>query len=212
MMDITYSINVQLAAEKAISLADILEGTDIVVNIIVNIVVIIGGILGLNYIIKLKEKQMDSAFSYLTRLNVRIKYFERILNKHEDEIMNRFLIRNCRREASAANDTLVDNTIKLLVDNAQETLKFLRDENNQMPAQKGWTTNINLFINFLMDCEQLKNDSYFKWVDEEEFNENKEKYCKDIKDSMNSMLNMINNQQIYLENKMFKKSNRSGKK
>lgn len=193
-------ITVENVTETVISIADILATTDIIVNIIV----IIGGILGFNYIRKLREKQVDSTFSYLMRLNVRLKYFYEVLDTYKEEIMDCFVPENCRREISANRIHLVANVIKHLSESAQETLEFLMNENNQMPAQEGWTDHLNLFIEFLIDCEQLNQTVYFKWSDENNLDAQKEKYYTDNLKNIEELIEMVKGRQTKLENKIFK--------
>lgn len=193
-----------VAVESALSITDILAGTDTVVNILVNIIVIAGGILGFNYVKKLREKQVDSTFSYLMRLNVRLKYFREIFVTYKEEIMDCFLPEDCRRGISADRTYLLADTIKNISENAKETLKFLKAEDNQMPAMKGWTDCFNLFIGFLIDCEQLNQVSYFKWSARDNLEEKKNQYYDVNLNNIDRLLKMVHTRQSELEDKIFK--------
>ena len=109
----------------------------------VNIVVTAGGVWGYRYIRNLREKQREATFSYLMRLNVRLKYFYDTLVAYQDEIMERFRPRSKRRGSSVENTIFVEDVINRLAENARETLEFLRNENNQLPAQRGWIKKFN---------------------------------------------------------------------
>lgn len=188
---------------------DVLAVTDSVVGILVNILVIIGGILGFSYIKKLREKQKDSIFSYLTKLSVRINFIYQILINNRDDIVERFINISNRRLPSADKVQLTYNVIEILSQNASETLKFLMNEDDQIPAQKGWTNCLNSFISFLIDCEQLKNLTFFKWKNKDEFQEEIDKYFNSHIRCMIIMLNMISDCQIDLETKICKGKNYS---
>lgn len=205
MLNADYSIVAEIVTNDTLSISDILSGTDTFTNIIVNIIVIVGGIVGLNYIRKMREKQIDATFSYLTRLNVRLKYFDCILDTYSEEIMDCFIPENSRREIGAERITLVSNTIRDFSKNAEETLKFIREENNQMPAKKGWVEKFNLFIEFLIDCEQLNQSTYCKWTTIDDFDEKKKNYYKKNVENIKNLLQMVNERQSNLENELFKK-------
>lgn len=177
-------------------------------EILANAIVIVGGILGFNYIWKLRDKQMDSTFSYLTRLNVRLKYFDETLRMYKSDIMDRFIPVNARRETSGDRIPLVEDTIKCLSENAKETLKFLKDENEQMPAQKGWVDHFNCFVEFLLDCERLKHSSYFKWNTSFDLEKEKSKYYEEHTKNISEILKMVEERRRELEGKLFKKKNR----
>lgn len=190
--------------KTTILLSNVLNNINTLSNIIVNIIVILGGILGLNYIKKMREKQIDSTFSYLTRLNVRLKYFQELLINFRDEIMDRFLPEDCRREVSADRVSLVANMIDQLSKNAKETLEFLRNEDNQIPAQEGWIDNFNSFIEFLLDCEQLDHKSYYKWTNKEEREEKCTLYFDNAASTIDTLIEMLTKRQIELEKDIFK--------
>lgn len=172
-------------------------------EIIVNIVVVIGGIWGLAYVGKLREKQRDATFSYLTRLSVHLQYFYEILNNYRDEIMDRFLPQGLRREIGANRAPIVEGAIKHMAENAKETLNFLMNQDNQMPAQKGWAENLNIFVKFLIDIEQMGEKEYYKWINDNQQQINE--YYDNNKNNIKQMLKMIYERQYKLEKKIFKR-------
>ena len=206
MINADYSIVAEVITTDAVSIVDVLSGIDTFTNIVVNIIVIIGGILGFNYIRKIKEKQIDATFSYLTRLNVRLKFFNDIFITYGEEIMDCFIPENYRREIVPDRISLVSERIKDLAENAKETLKFIRDENNQMPAQKGWVDKFNTFVEFLIDCEQLDQSIYYKWSIMDEYEEKKSQYYEENSKNIQELLRMVHERQIKLEEEMFKKN------
>ena len=102
--------------------------------------------------------------------------------------------------------SLVSERIKDLAENAKETLKFIRDENNQMPAQKGWVDKFNTFVEFLIDCEQLDQSIYYKWSIMDEYEEKKSQYYEENSKNIQELLRMVHERQIKLEEEMFKKN------
>lgn len=204
MIDLSYSIEIKPAL-NTMTISDLLTIIDTIINSALNIVMIVGGILGLNYIIKLRKRQFDSTFSYLTKLNVRLKYFDMTLKIYKDEIMDRFLPSRDRREISAERTLLVKETIESFSKNAKETLNFLKDEDDQMPAQEGWINCFNSFIEFLIDCEQISQDSYYKWTATNDIENIKETYYNNILNNINRLINMVNICQQKLEKDIFKK-------
>ncbi len=186
---------------------DILTVIDSVVEIIVNIFVIIGGICGLNYIKKLREKQSDSVFGYLTKLRVRINCINQIFINNCDDITELFINVSNRRIPSANKIQSTYDAAKVLSKNASETLIFLMNEDDQIPAQKGWTKNLNFFISFLIDCEQLKNPTFFKWTNRDEHQKEIDNYIEDHIKCMNKLLKMISKCQTSLEDKLYKREN-----
>lgn len=204
MMDICYFSIATSSQLSTISTSNVITNIDSIVNIVVNILVIYGGILGLQYIKKMREKQVDSTFSYLTKLNIRLKYFYEILSIYGEDIMDRFVPAGCRREIAADRVCVVDETIKRLSSNATETLGFLKNEDNQMPAEVGWTTCFNKFIEFLIDCEQINENNYFKWMVTADLEQKKKKYYDTNLTNIDKLLQMVCTQQCKVEEDIFK--------
>lgn len=188
---------------------DVLTVTDSAVGIVVNVLVIIGGIVGFSYIKKLREKQKDSTFSYLTKLSVRINCIYHIVINNRNDIAERFINISNRRIPCADKIKSTYNAIEILSQNASETLKFLMNEDNQIPAQKGWIKSLNLFVDFLIDCEQLKNPTFFKWMNGNENQSDIDKYIEKHIKCMDRLIKMIRKCQIDLENKICKGKNYS---
>lgn len=203
MMDICHYEVMTNIIDTDTMISYILMNVDTIVNIIVNIIVIIGGILGFSYIKNLREKQIDSTFSYLTKLNIRLNYFHELLIVYKDEIMDYFIPEDYRREISADRISLITEMIRCFSENAKETLKFLMYEDNQLPAQKGWINCFNNFIVFLIDCEQLNQNTYFKWTARDDLEEQKEKYYNNNLKNIEHLLEMVHVRQSELEDNIF---------
>ena len=153
-------------------------------NIIVNIVVTLGGILGLLYYRKLKEKQMNAAFSYLTQFQVRLKTLQTLFIEYENQIMERFIPETKRREDADAISSFINEIINEFSRNALETLKFLQESQEQMPASKDW---INKYEILIMH-------TFYKWIDDDE-NQLRDRYVKKHKKNLAELLNDIKKEQ-----------------
>lgn len=199
-------------AEMGVFTPNVLENIETFFKIFVDIVVVMGGILGFNYINKLREKQIDSIFSYLTRLNIRLKYFYKSLIDFKDEVMDRFVPESERREISADRVSIVKEAINNLSENANETLGFLMSEDNQIPAKQGWTNCFNTFIEFLMDCGHINNAAYFKWIVGDDLDKMKQEYYYKNLKNIEKLIKMVYERQSELEEDIFKKSyNKKGR-
>lgn len=163
-------------------------------NILVNIVVFVGGIMGLNYINKLKERQKDATFNYLTKLNVRLKYFNTVVERYDNELQDRLLPQNKRRGVSSERVREINDVFKALSENATETLQFLKSETEQFPAQKGWSKKLNSFIDFLILCEKLTQESFFDVT-----SISMKVYCSNI----GELIEMVTRRQNEIEDELF---------
>lgn len=201
-----YLLFAKEAMKSGISWTEMLEHANTVADIVVNIVVTAGGVWGYRYIRNLREKQREATFSYLMRLNVRLKYFYDTLVAYQDEIMERFRPRSKRRGSSVENTIFVEDVINRLAENARETLEFLRNENNQLPAQRGWIKKFNRFVEFLLDFEQLGREEYFKWMDDGDLETRENKYYQEAMEIIEELLKMTLDRQEELEREIFKHS------
>lgn len=194
----------QLDTENFITfINDVLQTVQVFSEIIVNLLLVVTAVVGMSYVLKMRDKQKNTAFSYLSRLHVRLKYYYTALKKYKDEIMERFILEDKRHDVDVSKIDLIDAEISQLAENAQETLAFLKEENDQMPAAADWTEKYNLFVEFLLDCKNLNMSSYYKWEDGEdsEYQLYYEKHLKNIE----SMINDIEKCQKDIEKTIFHK-------
>lgn len=185
-----------------ITMNKFLGDVETISNIVVNIVVIIGGILGLLYYRKLKEKQMNAAFSYLAQLQVRLKTLQTLYISYEKQIMKRFIPETKRREDADATSSFINDIIDEFSKSALETLKFLQDSQEQMPASKEWIDKYDILIEFLLDAEHLSMHTFFKWIDDDD-NQLRTTYLQKHKKNLTELLNDIKTEQEKNIKKMF---------
>ncbi len=175
-------------------------------NIITNIIVIIGGVFGILYLQKLREKQIDATFSYLARLKIRLQYILDIMIKYKLQILDRFIISNKRRN-SIANVATSSFVLEQLALRSKETIQFLMDSDDQVPASENWLEYCDILLEFLEDCEKLLEKDYYKWVPDKDTDTEKlqEEYYEKHKTNIELMLNSIRNNQKEIQEKLFKK-------
>ena len=177
-----------------VSVNNFWSNVETISNIVVNIVVVLGGILGLLYYRKLKEKQMNAAFSYLTQLQVRLKTLQTLYISYENQIMERFIPETKRREDADATSSFINEIIDEFSRNALETLKFLQDSQEQMPASKDWIDKYELLIEFLLDAGHLSMPTFYKWIDDDN-KQSRTKYIQKHKKNLEELLHDIKAEQ-----------------
>lgn len=173
-------------------------------NIIVNLIVICGGVMGILYCKQLRDKQMNATFSYLTQLKVRVKKLYNLYSYYGKEIMDRYVPENKRRHDINAKTPFMDDIIKEFAENAAETLSFLRETGEQMPASREWPIYFDLLLDFLNDAEHLSNPQFNKWASDEDIMQ-KEDYYKKHKENLCNIIKVVDQRQKYLTNKIFSK-------
>lgn len=205
----TYAIgeeNKEKEASEPLSLKENVEIAKNTSDIFANVMVSIGGVMGISYIWRAKEKQKEATFGYLTKLNVRLIEIRKILVDFKDEVMDRFIQAEYMRELPGDRISLINDVIKSLSKEAKETLKFIKKEDSQFPAEKGWSERIKKLVNFLADCERIKHRSYYCIFGEnsEQVDREKEEYYIDALSNIDELIGMIEKRQEKLESKLFK--------
>ncbi len=181
-----------------------LENIEIISNIAVDFVVVLGGVLGFLYLKKLKEKQVNAVFNYLTQLQVRLKKLYTIYVTYEDSIMEHFIPQTKRREEVDGKSSFIDQIVTEFAKNALETLNFLSKSQEQMPASKDWTSKYEILIEFLVDAEHLSIETFYKWIDDDE-KKRRQIYAKKHKKNLKGLLNDIREEQEKYVDKLFHK-------
>lgn len=206
---LTYDAYFEEIINKINSLMDMIvannfwSDVETISNIVVNIVVILGGILGLLYYRKLKEKQMNAAFNYLTQLQVRLKTLQTLYISYENQIMERFIPETKRREDADAISSFINEIIVEFSANALETLNFLQKSQEQMPASKDWLVKYEILIEFLLDAEHLSMPTFYKWIDDDK-KQLRTVYSQKHKKNLAELLNDIKIEQGKNIKKMFR--------
>lgn len=140
-----------------------------IIDLISSIVILIGGLMGISVLNKFKEKQFNARFDFFARLKVQLKIMEGLFTNdiYKDIIINRFYIKKNRTILIDARLAIESQIIHEVSEVASSTLKYLMDENNQMPASKDWINEMNMLIEFLEDCKLIDNQDFYKWIEKD---------------------------------------------
>ena len=204
---VAYAESEPLAQEEKMkaSLSEKVETLKIASDIFVNMVVVVGGVRGISYIWRAREKQKEAIFGYLTKLNIRLIELRKTLLDFKAEIMDCFGPADYMREIPGDRIRLIKDVIENFSSEASETLQFIKKEDSQFPAQKGWSKKIEKLVGFLVDCERIQYKAYFCVSGENsgKVDEAKEKYYKDALDNIDDLIKMVGERQEELEKKLF---------
>lgn len=174
-----------------------------IINLLSGIIILLGGIMGIKAINKLKDKKFNAVFNFYSRLKVQLKILENLYSNQNYKIfiLDRLVIESARRN-EITSLAISDKIIEEIAEVASLILKYLMDENNQMPASKKWIEEINTLVEFLEDCKLMGNFDYYKW--NEDNDNTKENYYKTHLNNLKNIIKDIENEQIKIINKIFK--------
>ena len=142
-----------------------------IAELIGNVIIIIGGIFGIVYIKKLKEKRLNAAFGFFSKFSLRLKSISYLFEQNKNTILNSLVNPSDRSKLADIDNSYSQKSVDELVKKALETINFLMEENDQMPVFIGWIDKYNNFISFLETICQLSNSNFFLW---NEFDETKQ--------------------------------------
>ncbi len=181
-----------------------LEDLESLIGIITNLLITITGVCAIRYFHKLKEKSYNATFSYYSRLLVRLKKIESLLDNYRDQIIEKFLPENERSEINPALKKTFDNAIVALTSASEETLDFLRKESDQMPASRDWPLHYASLLDFLELCTNLTNEKYFNPAFVNDKKQVQKKICEG-KQNIEVMIEQILNKQKDVSRKLNKR-------
>lgn len=175
---------------------NILNAVESVVNIIV---AIIGGacaVKGICYIGALRKKRLSGTFSFWIQLRVRIEELHQALLANHS-IINGLYSNDTRMQWEQSGAPTTDKAVERFYANAQETLYFIKNVSDQIPADDTWLKEYMKFVGFLIDIIQYDirdSDCNFKFHDGEKLEQRKQ-YVEDICETMSQLLKTIEKQQ-----------------
>lgn len=187
----------------SLSCPDAVEMIESMVNIIIAILGGICAVSGIRYISTLKKKRISSIFSFWIQLRVRIEELRRALYA-DNSIINGLYSNEVRTDWNKRGSLASDDAVKRFYDNAQETLKFIKNVSDQIPANEKWLNSYIEFIDFLIDISQYDIRDYsssFKFNNSETLND-RQKYCDSICNIMDILLEEINCKQADVAEKL----------
>ncbi len=175
-----------------------------IIAILINLLVAIVGVYGISYLFNMKNRRLNATFSYYSRFEIRLHTLNSILKEYKDSFLDRFIPIGLRHELNPDNVAVINCAIDNLIKTANETLLFLKTEEEQLPASPNWVESYNTLLDFLYDCRQLENNMYFKWRDD--YKAKQEEYYNKHQKNIENMINDILICQKELQEKLSKKS------
>ncbi len=197
-------ITSQAESQTTHTLSNILGNIESITGIIISIVTGVSIILGLRFLKSIKEKQLSATFSFWSQINVRIIRLRKILEWNKGVLNNMYSAEVRTAWETAGPPTELTSEFKAL---AVETINYIKETPDQMPAYIGWSNDFSEFEEFLSDviqydiCDSEKNfisSANTKAPD-------RDKYCKKICDVMKRLNNGIGKKQHELETAICKK-------
>lgn len=173
------------------------------VNIIVAIAGEICAVGGIRYLSTLKKKRLSAIFSFWIQLRVRIEELRRALCA-DNSIINGLYSNEVRTGWNNRGSSASDEPVKQFYDNAHETLQFIKNVSDQIPANENWLNAYMEFISFLIDISQYDIRNYlssFKFTESETLDDRQE-YCDKICDIMDTLLVEIDCKQTDVAGKL----------
>lgn len=174
-----------------------------IVNCIISVVTLLGSAWCIVRVRKLKEKQLDSIFSFLTRLSIRLNIMSDALKKYNDPILVVLYSPKIRSEM-VEYDTLYSQSVaKIFLKHSQDTMSFILNTNDQIPLKQGWLDKYNTLIEFLDIYVKTEDEDFFLWYEKEKKTKD-DFYSKHIK-NIDEMIKDISDAQREIEKKLSKK-------
>ena len=178
---------------------------DYILSFISSLLIIIAGVYGIKYINKIKEKNNNAIFGYYTRLKVRLHIIKTVLEEYKMPFLDRLIPQSERSDIEPSKQGTVNLAIENLIENAKETLNFLKNSEEQMPASITWSDNYCTLLEFLEDCVKITNNNYFKW--NTDFSNNQNVYYNRHKENIDLMIESISKQQEKMQIELYKTTN-----
>ena len=172
-------------------------------NCFISLVALFGGAWCFVQIRKLKEKQLDSIFSFLIRFRIRLRLMITSLEKYSNYILEALTNPSIRQGDVDDDNSYSEKIVESFLKNAKETLEFLLNSDNQIPIQKGWMEKYNKLIDFLDVYVKTEDKNFFIWNDESD--DLKKEFYETHIINMKTMLSEIDNLQSELEKKLTRK-------
>lgn len=132
-------------------------------ELLLSIVAIIGGIIGLLYFTKLREKRLSASFSYMAQLRIHIENIKMLFVSSHDELLNELVCPTQRLLIVEFENSNYNEVINIFKNRVDQALVFLSCTKDQMPVYKGWTEKMTLFIHLLETFSFAFNTSGYIW-------------------------------------------------
>lgn len=166
-------IHISLNTES-LNIESISDIADIVLSVLTGVIAIIG----ISYIKPLKDKTISATFTFWSQLKIRLIPIKARLEADNDILSNIY-----NDDDDESLHPKKDRITELKTD-IQNTLEYIKNTPDQMPAYRGWSVDYAKLILLLEDClvYDIENgESYFKNIIHDSTNKNyQEEICKTI--------------------------------
>lgn len=181
-----------------------LEITICIIELVTAILVLSGAIVGIRAVNKFKDKQLNAMFSFYARLKTKLKIIYDLFSDadHKQFVINNMLPQSFRTEDIGVFTPMEPIVIQKLSDLANDTLKYLMTENNQMPISENWNEQLDILLELLQDLSFLKDEGCFKWTERDD--ETIDKYFSRHSDNLKAIIKAIEDRQSELTKKYLK--------
>lgn len=175
---------------------DILNAIESVVNILAALLGGFCAVKGIRYISALKKKRLAATFSFWVQLWIRIEELQQILAANFS-VINGMYSSDVRWDWNPTGTSSNDEAVAHFYECAQETLEFLKNVSDQIPASNSWLEKYMDFVKFLIDVTQYDIRDYntnFKFFGTETLTD-RNQYVQNALTTMNTLLDTIKKQQ-----------------
>lgn len=182
---------------KYVTLTNVSEVSKVFLNITTGVCAIIG----IGYLRKLREKRNLSVYSFWQQIRVRIGAICSWLESDYSLINNLYTpeIRLVRESELTEDPNRIEEFKKLAI----QTLEYIKQTPDQMPAYRGWTEDYTVIIEFLDDVIRydISNpDNFFKFIKDDDIKI--DAYCNGVIECMQRLCKEIKLRQIKTEKKL----------
>lgn len=209
MNDVLFLLKLHIIILENNTNTSLLDSIDAIINIAIGIISIIGGLLGIFLLKTLREKNLNATLGYFSRLKVHIHLLKSTFDNYHTEILYRFIPENSRVDSDHTKSSFISDIICNFSNEASDTLTFLKNEDNQMPADNNWMAKYDILLDFLEDMKQIKQCKFYKFDMSDDFDEIADEYYKKHSENLSNMLKSIENHQNKIQNKLYKKNKKA---
>lgn len=168
---------------------DYLDLLEKILGILSTFIVLVGGILGINYIHKLKENNLKAIFGYCSKLKVYVRQLKEYFELLGEDFHERMLPQGLRKEVESTHNDSTIALMTIMVNTSRATLDFLKNDDCQFPGSLDWNKKINILLEFLLNCDKIDKQESYIWHerDENQYVEYRKKHMENFQDLIDSI-------------------------
>lgn len=174
------------------------EYMDTFLGMAIRIVTLIGLLAGISYVHSLRQKREEAVFGFWSKLKIRLKNIDDALRQENGLIDNMYPEERRLQSESASPGTSAVEEFKTIVG---ETEAFLRDAEDQMPAYRGWTEDLDVFLAFVSDTKAYEITDPQDGFVSDSFPD-RDEYCAKVCKALDRMTGKIDARQKETEKKL----------